>query len=195
MTRINFASLSADSHQDGNPGGIYTLGVALAKSFSAPWPVKTDIVGGEITVAPRLTGVINDDSQVFTRIALYDFPDGKVEVTSEKQGDPGFQSFKHAIEFMFASFSKAIQVELSKYLNAGAVFFVEMGDGQFGVVGSSKNPVYAKQSFKSGKKGGDPRGFTMKGDSDGNMWDILPLSSAVAAALNFEPIPGSVSPA
>ena len=179
---VNFASLAADSHQQGNPGGIYTLGVVLAKSFTAPWPVKADItVLGEITVAPRIPAA--------TKIAQYDFPDGKVEVTSEKQGEPGFQSFKHAIEFMFASFSKQHQAELSKNLNAGAVFFVEMGDGLFCVIGSSKNPVYTKQSFKSGKKGGDPRGFTMKGDSDGNMWDILPLSATVAAALSFEPIP------
>lgn len=181
---LNFASLAADSHQEGNPGGVYTLGVVLAKSFTAPWPVKGDITAGEITVAPRIP--------VDVRIAVYDFPDGKVEASSEKQGDPGFQSFKHNMEFMFASFSKGHQAELGKFLNAGGVFFVEMGDGLFGVVGSSKNPVYAKQSFKTGKKGGDPRGFTMKGDADGVMWDILPLSPSVAAALNFETVPGVV---
>ena len=188
---VNFASLAADSHQEGNPGGVYTLGVVLAKTFFAPWPVKGDITNGEITVMPRMNGQVPGTSTLITgnKIAVYDFPDGKVEVSSEKQGDPGFQSFKHNIEFMFASFSKAHQAELSKHLNAGAVFFVEMGDGLFCVVGSSKNPVYTKQSFKSGKKGGDPRGFTMKGDADGVMWDILPLSSTVASSLIFEPVP------
>lgn len=180
MPKINFASLTADSHQDGNPGGISTLGCVLAKTFTGPWPIKTDITDGEITVAPRLPAL--------QKIAQYEFPDGTVEVSSEKQGNPGFQSFKMNIEFMFAAFSKTVQKELSKFLNAGGVFFVEMGDGQFAVVGSSKNPVFVKQGFKSGKKGADPRGFTMKGDSDGNMWDILPLSSAVAAGLQFEAI-------
>lgn len=181
MPNVNFASLAADSHQEGNPGGVGTLAVVLAKSFTAKWPTKADIVNGEITVAPRIPET--------TTIAVYEFPDGKVEASSEKQGDPGFQSFKHNIEFMFASFSKQHQAELSKFLNAGAVFFVEMGDGQFSVVGSSKNPVFVKQSFKTGKKGSDPRGFTMKGDADGLTWDILPLSSTVAAGLDFQPVP------
>jgi hypothetical protein len=180
MSNVNFASLVADGHQGGNPGGMLTLAVMLAKTFTGAWPVMADITDEEIVVAPRLA--------IESAWATYEFPDATSEVTSEKTGNPGFESYKHKIEYMFAGFSKTIQKELAKYLNAGAVFLVEMGDGQWVVVGSSKNPVYMKQSFKGGKKGSDPRGFTMKGEADGLMWDLLPLADAVVADLVFAPI-------
>ncbi|TDB66828.1 hypothetical protein [Arundinibacter roseus] len=175
---LNFATLDATSHQTGNPGGTRQLLVALAKSITGVWPKRSDITGGEITSVPTL------DPEA-TKWARYECPDGTIEVSSEKQGDPGFQSYKHAIEFMFSGFSKAIQAELEKYMNAGAVFIVEMNDGTYAVVGSSDNAIFVKQAFKGGKKGNDKRGFTMKGEQDGFVWDILPLATAQVAELEI----------
>lgn len=172
---LNFATLDATSHQIGNPGGNRTLLAILAKSITGVWPKKADITAGEITASPTLVGT--------AKWAKYDCPDGTVEIMSEKQGDPGFQSFKHAIEFMFSGYSKEIQLELSKYMNAGAVFVLEQNDGSYCVCGSSDNPIFVKQSFKGGKKGSDKRGFTMKGEQDGFIWDLLPLADAQVTAL------------
>ena len=172
---VNFATLDATSHQVGNPGGNRLLLVVLAKMVTGIWPKRADITDGEITTVPTLT-----DTEKFAR---YECPDGSIEVSSEKQGDPGFQSYKHAIEFMFAGFSKSIQAELDKYLNAGAVFITEMNDGTYVVVGTSDNPIFIKQAFKGGKKGNDKRGFTMKGEQDGYVWDVLPLKADQVASI------------
>lgn len=179
MANVNFANLNATSEQEGNPGGIRTLLVAEKRFIDGVWPKKADTVTGEITTLPTMVAT--------AKFAVYECPDGTMEVSSEKQGDPGFQSYKHNIEFMFAGFSKTIQAELAKTLNAGSVYIVEMNDGQYVVVGSSDNPLFTKQSFKGGKKGGDKRGFTLKGEQDGFMWDILPLQPALVATLPIQP--------
>ncbi len=180
MAVVNFASMNATSEQVGNPGGVRKLLKCLARSIEGNWPKKADITAGEITVAPAMVGT--------AKWAEYECPDGTVEATSEKQGNPGYQSYKHAVDFALAGFSKAMQNELSKDLNAGSVFIVEMNDGQYVVVGSSDNPIFQKQTFKGGKKGNDPRGFTLKGEQDGFMWDLLPLATAVVADLEIEAV-------
>jgi hypothetical protein len=58
-----------------------------------------------------------------------------------------------------------------------------MNDGTYVVVGTSDNPIFVKQAFKGGKKGNDKRGFTVKGEQDGYVWDVLPLATAQVATL------------
>lgn len=182
MSVVNFVSMNATSEQVGNPGGIRKLLRASARSIVGVWPKQADITAGEITVGPTMAG------SPAAKWAEYECPDGTMEVTSEQQGNPGYQSFKHAIEFALAGFSKKIQNELAKDLNAGAVFIVEMNDGVHVVVGSSDNPIFTKRTFKGGKKGNDPRGFTLKGEQDGMMWDILPLAASEVADLEIAAI-------
>lgn len=180
MALVNFANLNATSEQKGNPGGIRTL-LACQKSFiDGVWPKEADTLTGEITTLPTMKAT--------AKFAAYECPDGTVEVSSEKQGDPGFQSFKHNIEFMLAGFSKTIQTELAKNMNAGSVYILEMNGGEYVVVGSSDNPIFSKQSFKGGKKGGDKRGFTLKGEQDGFMWDILPLKDTLIATIPIQAV-------
>jgi len=180
MPVVNFLSMNATSEQVGNPGGIRKLLRAQVRSIVGNWPAQADITDGEITNGPTMVAL--------AKWAEYQCPDGSVEVSSEQQGNPGYQSFKHNVDFALAGFSKTIQKELAKDLNAGAVFIAEMNDGTYVVVGSSDNPIYTKRTFKSGKKGNDPRGFTLKGEQDGFMWDILPLATAEVAALEITAI-------
>ncbi len=178
MAYVNFSNLEGDSYQAPNPGGLRRVLVILSKSIEGRWPKKEDISNGEITVAPTLVAG--------AALAEYTFPDGTAEVTSDQQGDAGFQSFKHSIEFMVAGFSKTIQKEMASHLNAGAVYIVEMNDNQFVVAGSSDSPLFSKSSFKGGKKGADKRGKTVKGEQDGFMWDLLPLSTTAVANLELD---------
>ncbi|WP_420153558.1 hypothetical protein, partial [Siphonobacter sp.] len=123
-----------------------------------------------------------------SKFAEYLFPDGTAEVSSDGSGDPAFQSYKHTVEFMLAGFSKEVRKEVKKNLNAGCVIIVEMKDGQFAVLGSSDDPIFLKSSFKGGKKGNDKRGYTLKGDTDGMMWDIPVLTAEAIADLEVTPL-------
>ncbi|GAB3936930.1 hypothetical protein [Larkinella terrae] len=179
LAYVNFANLDGQSFQAPNPGGLRKVLVALSKHIQGIWPTLEEAQTGEVTALPLMVGT--------NKFAEYQFPDGTAEVASDSNGDPGFQSHKHTIELMLAGFSKAIQGELKKHLNAGSVWIVEMNDGQFVVVGSSDNPIFLKKSFKGGKKGNDKRGFTLKGDQDGFMWDLLPIQASLVATLPIQP--------
>ena len=177
---VNFANLDGQSYQEANPGGLRKVYMIASRLITGIWPNKTVITAGEITALPTLVAT--------NKFAVYDFPDGKASVDSDQSGEPGFQSYKHSAELMIAGFSKGLQAEMQKHLNAGTVMVVEMNDGQLVVIGASDNPIFFKKSFKGGKKGNDPRGFTLKGEQDGFMWDLLPLSSTIAATLPVYPV-------
>ncbi|MGA0558296.1 hypothetical protein ACO2Q8_16675 [Larkinella sp. VNQ87] len=179
MAFLSLANIDATSYQKPNPGGIRTLFIALRKDIQGVWPKETDIVGGEIQNGPTMAA-----GKAF---AEYQYPDGTCSLDDDAGGDPGFQSYKHTLEFMMAGFSKELAAEIRKHLNAGCVVIVEQNDGQFVVGGSSDNPIYVKPGFKSGKKGNDKRGYTLKGEQDGFMWGILPLKPTAVAALGLLP--------
>ena len=112
---VNFANLNATSEQEGNPGGVRTLLVCEKQFIDGVWPKKADTTTGEITTLPTMKAT--------AKFAAYECPDGTVEVSSEKQGDPGFQSFKHNVEFMLAGFSKTIQADATViHSDAGGAF-------------------------------------------------------------------------
>ncbi|RCR69425.1 hypothetical protein [Larkinella punicea] len=174
---VSLANIDATSYQKPNPGGIRTLYVALRKDIVGIWPKAVDIVGGEIQTGPvMVTG---------KKWAEYEFPDGTCSLDDDAAGDPGFQSYKHSLDLMMAGFSKELAAEILKHLNAGCVVILEHNDGQHVVGGSSDNPIFIKPGFKSGKKGADKRGYTLKGEQDGFMWGILPLKETAVTALEL----------
>lgn len=176
---INFANFSADNTQQGNPGGFLKIVPILGKTFVANWPIESDIINGEITVAPRLPGGWTH--------AVYELPPNTIDVNSETIGDAGFHTEKHIVEFMAAGFSNSITNELKKYLNAGSVFLALTPDLKWVVAGTSYKPIFMKKNQKFGKRGGEQRGTTLKGEEEGYLWDILPLASTIT--LNFLQVP------
>ena len=172
---ISFANFDGTSFQKPNPGGVRRVLVIIKKDFAAIWPQLSDIVDGQIVNPPVLK-----TNKVF---AEYDCPDASVDVGSQSSGDIGYMSYKHSINFSLAGYSKELIAELSKYQNAGAVFAVEQNDSTYTILGSSDNALALKSDFKSGKKGADKRGFDLKGEQDGFMWDIIPLSNDCVAYL------------
>lgn len=180
MPPINFSSIAADSTQLGNPAGARRIARALAKSFTGGWPVKADITAGEITVAPRIAA---------SSFAVYEVPVNTIDASDDQIGEPGYQNFKQSIEFQMAGLSKQLQAELAKDINAGSVFLVELNDDQWVVVGTSQKPIFMKSSGKIGKKGSDQRGKTLKGEEEGYLWGLMPLSSTVVTGLTFIAMP------
>jgi hypothetical protein len=178
----NFASIAADSHQAGNPAGARRVAIMLAKTFTANWPVPADIVAGEITTLPSTV------LPALEEWALYEVPQNTISFDDEDQNDAGFQSTKQMVEFQLAGYSKELQVELAKHRNAGSVVLVELNDDQWACVGTAYNPIFLKSSGKSGQKGSDKRGKTLKGEQEGYMFGVTPLAAAVVADLTFAAI-------
>lgn len=180
MAVVSFDNADGSCFQTPNPGGIRNVYVGLAKDIAGVWPKVADITAGEIQVLPTMvTG---------KKFATYECPDSTVDIMSQYAGDAGYGSFKHMINFSLAGYSKKIIAELSKHRNAGSVFIVEQNDGQFTVIGSSDNPIYLKSDFKTGKKGSDKRGFDLKGDQDGFMFDACPLLPSLVATIPLIPV-------
>ncbi|MBO9640167.1 MAG: hypothetical protein J7576_18500 [Siphonobacter aquaeclarae] len=175
MAVVSLANLDGSSEGVANPGGTRSLYIISKNDVSGVWPKAADVTTGEITVLPTMvTG---------KKFAEYKFPDGTFELGDEKSGEPGYQAYKHTVGFSQAGFSKSLIAELQKHLNAGSIVIAQLNDSVLAVAGSSDNPIYLKSNFKSGKKGNDKRGYDLKGEQDGFMWGILPLSSTIASTL------------
>jgi len=97
-------------------------------------------------------------------------------------GEIGFMNFTHAIEFDFAGFSKESIAELLKDVNAGAVYIVELIDGQLAVLGTANRGLVLGAAGRSGKLGSDKRGKTLKAENNGYRWPVMPLSAAAKDA-------------
>lgn len=181
MAYLNFSTVDAQCFQIPNPGGVRRVLVLCSRFIAAPWPTPAVLnADNEVTALPTYT-------EANTKWAEYMFPDGTANVDSDGGGDPGYESFKHMIEIAMAGFSKEVRKEVRKHLNAGSVWIFEMKDGQFVVAGSSDDPIFVKPSFKSGKKGNDKRGYTIKGEVDGITWDLPVLDEALIATLPIAP--------
>jgi hypothetical protein len=184
---VNFASIDGQSYQQGNPGGLRRVLILLARKIKNPWPTEALIdAQGNVTALPEYT-------DAGTKWAEYMFPDGTASVDSDGGGDPGYQSNKHMVELALAGFSAEIRAEIKKHQNAGSIVIVEMKDGQYQVAGSSDDPIFLKPSYKGGKKGNDKRGYTLKGDVDGMMWDLPVLKPNLVASLPISPIVAAAS--
>ena len=186
MALVNFASIDAQSYQQGNPGGLRRVLIMLSRKISAPWPSEAVInEDGELTALPSYTSAGE-------KWAEYLFPDATANIDADGSGDPGYQSYKHMVEFALAGFSKEVRKEIAKHQNASCVVIVEMKDGQYVVGGSSDDAIFLKPTFKGGKKGNDKRGFTLKGDVDGMMWDLPVIPATLMAQLPISPVPDPV---
>lgn len=176
---VSFANIDGTSFQAPNPGGVRMVLVAICRDIVGIWPKESDVSGGQIINLPvMVTG---------KKFAEYECPDATVDVNSSQSGDPGYMSYKHMINFSLAGYSKEVITELQKHRNAGSVYIVQMNDGSYSVVGSSDNPIFLKSDFKSGKKGADKRGYDLKGEQDGFMWDIVPINPTLIATLALLP--------
>lgn len=177
----NFASIDAQSFQQGNPGGVRRVLVMLSRKIKDQWPKKSVINDkNEVTALPAYTAIGTKWAEIL-------FPDGTASVDWDWSGDAGFQSCKHTVELMLAGFAASIRTEMKKNINAGCVYIFQMKDEQYVVVGSSDDPIFAKSSFKGGKKGNDKRGYTLKGDVDGMMWEPCVIPEALMATLPIAP--------
>lgn len=163
----SFTNLRNIDEQLANPAGIRRIGVIAAKDLldtKIDWPTSlgatpdVDVATMEVTTAVPVA--------VGKTIAVITPADNSAFMSFENQGDRYYQSYKHSMGFDIAGLTKVQSVELRKYINTGAIFFVEYNDGDIRVVGSKLSPIVLKAKGDTGKKGGDKRGYVLTGDND-----------------------------
>lgn len=182
MTVIALASVDAQNFQQSNPGGVRNVYAIISRQVTGVWPNESVIdENGFITVLPTLASG--------AKWSQYLFPDGTADFNFDGGNDPSYQSYKHMVELALAGSKDAVRKEIKKYLNAGVIFLIEDKSGNFVVLGSSDDPIFIKPSFKSGKKGSDKRGYTLKGEVDGMMWEQVFLTPSLVATLQFNALP------
>lgn len=183
----SFANLRNIPEQLANPAGIRRIGVIAIKDLAAnvlDWPrvvgTTTDVnlETMEVTLAlPVAQG---------KTVAVIEPADNSAFADFENQGDRYYQSYKIAMGFDIAGLTKAQSIEMRKFLNTGAIFFVEGHDGEVRVYGSKLAPIVLKSKGSSGKKGGDKRGYSMTGDNDSLMTEPPFYPAALALPGMFE---------
>jgi hypothetical protein len=183
---LDFESLDAACSQKGNPSGNKNLYGMFNRRFAKEWPTEADI--DENGVIFNLPVFLPKADGSEPKWAKYIFPNGTCTVTSDSSGDNAYQSYKHGITFNLAGFTRA-RKEVRKHLNAGSVWIVQMKGDEYVVVSSSDDPIFMKSSFTTGAKGGDKRGYVMKGEADNLMFDLPILTAAMLAQLDFELVP------
>lgn len=182
MSVVALASVDAQNFQQSNPGGVRNVYVIISRQITGLWPNESVIdENGLITALPTLASG--------AKWSQYLFPDGTADFNFDGGGDPSYQSYKHMVEFALAGSSNAVRKEVRKFLNAGGVFMFEDKSGNFVILGSSEDPIYLKPGFKSGKKGNDKRGYTLKGEVDGMTWEQVFLTPSLIASLQFNALP------
>ena len=164
---MSFANLRNISEQLANPAGIRRVGVVAVEDLLPTvidWPTAVgptpdvDVATMEVTTpVPLKTG---------KTIAVITPADNSAFMGFENQGERYYQSYKHSIGFDLAGLTQIQSQEVRKYVNTGAIFFVEYNDGEIRVVGSKLSPIVLKSKGDTGKKGGDKRGYVFTGDND-----------------------------
>lgn len=163
----SFVNLRNIPEQMANPAGIRRIGVIAVKDLLdtvIDWPVAVGLTP-DVNVATMAITTVCPVAEGKT-IAVITPADNSASMDFESQGDRFYQSYKHMIALDLAGQTKEQSIELHKYVNTGAIFFLEYNDGDIRVVGSKLSPIVLKQKGSSGKKGGDKRGYTLSGDND-----------------------------
>lgn len=181
-TVVNFASVDGSNEGAGNPPGLRQVLLMRARSIQGRWPNETIINASNVVTA------LPTYKDPTTTWAQYWFADGTASYDFEMGNDPSFQSCKHALELVMAGRNAELRAESKKHFNRGSVVIVEDKTGDFVVLGASDEAIYLKAAFKGGKKGNDKRGYTMKGDAEGMMWEPPVLDAALVALLPIEPL-------
>lgn len=164
---MSFANLRNIDEQLANPAGIRRVGVIAVKDLLPTvidWPTAVGPAPDVDTETMEVTTPV--PLQAGKTIAVVTPADNSAFMSFENQGDRYYQSYKHSLGFDIAGLTQIQAQEVRKYVNTGAIFFVEYNDGEIRVVGSKLSPIVLKSKGDTGKKGGDKRGYVFTGDND-----------------------------
>jgi hypothetical protein len=173
---IDFSGFEADRQQQDNVAGLRRMWKVLDKSFVAEYPVKSDIVAGEITVSPTVR------MRPYLIPAHYMVPINTAMYSDVLAGARGYQAYRHVVGYQMAGLGKELLAELLKDINSGSVYFLEDTNGNINVAGSSKKGLPINTTGNSGKDGNEQRGKVMASEEVGFRWPVMPLSAAARTA-------------
>lgn len=166
-----FANLKRQARGNSNLGGISRLVCWAESDFTAGWPLKADIVAGEVSdVPPIAVGVV---------AAEFVFDKDTCRGKSSKKGKTGYQNYEHEVEAKFAGFDKTQYAAVDKFLNQGGVVVAYHKNGARQVFGASWNPLEIEDSMDTGIKADDGRMVAFKAKADGFDFHAPFLADAV----------------
>lgn len=186
-----FKNLSYVARGVSNLGGIARM-VAFAESdFTAGtgWPLRSDIVAGEVTAVPPLKVAIVG--------AELSFDHGTGRAKSSKKGKLGYQNHDHEVEAKFAGVSKEQADAADAFFNEGGVIVCYYKNGTRRVFGASWNPLVVEESDDSGAKGGDMNSISFKAKAEDLNFHapflavavVLPTDATAVKAMPFAVAP------
>lgn len=178
----SLAAVDGQCFQQANPGGLRRLFAILKVDVVGNYPKAIDFDEDGVTLKNLPT------LRAGAKWVEYVVPDGTSELSIDDSNDPGYMSYKHTLDFALAGSSKALHSEMGKFLNAGALYFVEDKDGNYILTGSTDDPHFTKKPFKTGKKGNDKRGYTAKSEVDGLTFGWNCLAEAKKADLEVDSV-------
>lgn len=175
MAIVSLAGVDGECFQQSNVPGVRTVLAVLKRDIVGNYPIAADIdaTKQELSALPTLVAT--------KKWSKFMFPVGTADHKSDSAGDLGYQNYKHSVEFALAGKSGAVRVEMSKFVNAGALFLIEEKDGSYTLRGSTDDPISVQRSYASGKGGNDKKGYTAKGEADG-----IPFADLQVAATLLE---------
>lgn len=164
---VSLTGLRNISEQIPNPPGVRRLFAILVADLQhdvVDWPRYSDIDQADHTLTTPIP------VQAGKTLSIITPADNSCELVTENQGDRYYMAFKQGLVFDIAGNEPGQVVEANKFLNAGAIFIIELPNDKMRVVGTKLNPIVLKVKGQTGKKGGDKNGMTFSGDNDSYMF-------------------------
>ncbi|OJW76339.1 hypothetical protein [Spirosoma sp. 48-14] len=174
LALATLAAIPRTAQQLANPGGGRRLFLMPTDQFTAEWPKRADIVGGESAVAPTLATGIPVPTFVEVQVS-----DNSLKIDQALKGATGYQSWEQSLDVKIAGYNKEQVAAIDKLLNTECVAVVILTDGKRVVVGSSFLGIQFEITHTSGAKGSDRREWTLKAKQDGYMFGYVPLADSV----------------
>jgi len=172
-----------------NLGGLARMVAYAEGDFTAGWPIESQVVAGELAVAPPLkAGIVGAE-------LTFDLGTGRGK--SAKKGALGYQNYEHDVEAKFAGCDVTQAVALAAFLNQGGVVVCTYKNGKRRVYGASWNPLVIEDSDDSGAKGDDQNGISFKGKVDALPFHAPFLAASVVLptdATAVKPMPFAIAP-
>ncbi|GAB3790147.1 hypothetical protein GCM10028818_59840 [Spirosoma horti] len=174
---VTLAAIPRTKQQTINPGGGRRLFLIATDNFSAEWPKKTEIVEGEITVAPTLVAApANSPATAFIEVQV---SDNSLKLDGALKGATGYQSWEQSLEVKIAGYNKEQCAAIEKLINTEVVAASILNDGVITISGTSFLGLQFEVTHTTGAKGSDRREWTLKAKNDGYMHNYMPLKDDV----------------
>lgn len=171
---VAVGNIKRKDRQLDNLGGFTKMAIILPEAFSAHYPLKSQVTGMELTVAPTVTAGAKMGNLVI------DLDSGNMKFSSK--GEIENRNYSHDVSFRFSGVTPEQLVELDK-TKGGCLIVGWDQDGVRWLAGSTKRPLKLEFDADLGSKPDDKKAITCKASRDGFAFPLLQFDDAVTLVL------------